>query len=283
MRAKCFDDYSQERQALSVKEIDRILEKGRKWNLASTLVHGGVIVFPHTFLHSCGSHTAAAVSAALDSGSDQVLVLGVLHASTKEQKQARALERSHKAICHTQLQNIYGPDLQGSDQLEYEYSLANFLFLFDEEVKRRGGEPPKLYCRYPFLMNRQPQCMRGMQALKKLAKDCVIIATADLSHHGIAYGATKETALSIGPKAAALAKANVEKHLDILQKGTYDAYYSHCLAITSDAYDVGSTIKHIVRPKESKILDMKLVDTSILYDATPGPSWVAASLVTLSP
>ena len=65
------------------------LERGRRWDLSGTLRAGGVLVFPHTSVKDCGYQVAACVQACLDSGTDQVLVISVLHAFTDDMEQAR--------------------------------------------------------------------------------------------------------------------------------------------------------------------------------------------------
>lgn len=279
MRAKCYDDYLQERQALKPKDIDTLLESGRKWKLDSILSSGGAVVFPHTFLSSCGSYIAAAVHAALDSGADHVVALGVLHATTPFQKEARHLERERKNVDSLHLRALFGDDLPNSQELQYEYSLLSFQFLWDEEVKRRAIKPPKLFCRYPFLVNREPETMPGIKELSVLAKDAAIVATSDFCHHGVAYD--EPDALPIGQSARSFAEANIVHHLQVLTEGSYEAFYEHCFKIKSDSYDVGSMLKYLCKPSSGTLLDMQLVDTSMLYENNPSPSWVAASLVAL--
>jgi hypothetical protein len=279
MRSKCYDDYLEERQSLTAEEIDAILEHGRKWTLAPVLAKGGIVVFPHTFLHSCGAYIASAVHAALDCGSDRVIALGVLHSTTPEQIQARGLEREHGDVMHHSLRGIYGPELQNSKNLIDEYCLLSFLFLWEEEVKRRNIKAPKLYCRYPYLVNRAPDTLPGIVELEALAKDAPIVATSDFCHHGLAYGHTGNELLDLGVKAKRFAKTNIVKNLELLADGDYEAYYADCHRIKSDSFDVGTIIRYLRGPISAKLLDITIVDASSLYAGNPEPSWVAASFV----
>ena len=78
MSQKGFARYLEERKLISDKSIDRILEHGRRWSLGSILSKGGSALFPHAYLSACGHQVAAVVQGCLDSGADQVVVLGVL-------------------------------------------------------------------------------------------------------------------------------------------------------------------------------------------------------------
>ena len=78
-----------EHQQLGQAGAFRLLDAGRKWNLAPALLAGGAIIFPHLGLSACGHQIAAAVRACLDSGAERVLVLGALHALTDELQEAR--------------------------------------------------------------------------------------------------------------------------------------------------------------------------------------------------
>ncbi len=279
MRPKCFDDYEEERRRQTPEQIDLILHEARRWDLAPVLQGGGVIVFAHTFLSACASGIAAAVHAALDSGSDRVLALGVMHATNQKRLEARIVEQQSIKGSHLDLRGVYGPDLPGAEELFHEYSLLSFLFLWHEEIKRRGCKPPKLYCRYPFLVNRSPETLLGMKELEEIANDAVIVATSDFCHHGAAYGAPPDACLEIGSDALSFAKSCVSRHLHLLETASYDDFYAHCLEIKSDSFDVSTVVKYLRAPFQTELLDISLVDTSSLYDTRPVPSWVAASLV----
>ena len=86
--------------------------------------------------------------------------------------------------------------MSGRKDWREEFSLSNFLFLWQEETKRRGITGPELVVRYPYLTGGQPQIMPGMKELQDIVGDAVVVATADLFHHGIGYGEPPETALT---------------------------------------------------------------------------------------
>ena len=81
--------YADNHAALGREGALRLLDRGRKWDLAPTLNAGGVLVFPHAGVADCGHQTAAVVHACLDCGADRVLVISVLHALTDEMEAAR--------------------------------------------------------------------------------------------------------------------------------------------------------------------------------------------------
>ena len=80
---------SQTHQRLGQDGVRKILDAGRAWDLAPSLQAGGSIIFPHVGIKVCGHQIASAVHACLNSGADQVLVVGVLHALTQELQDAR--------------------------------------------------------------------------------------------------------------------------------------------------------------------------------------------------
>ncbi len=274
----CFGVYQDERNILSSKQIDAILLSGRKWDLSKQLASGGVVVFPHTYLWACGSYIAAAVHAALDSGADQVLALGVLHSFPEILVKARAQERLKGPIVDSKLRGVHGPKMRRGDFWKNQYSLLSFIFLWKEEIKRRGKKAPKLIIRYPYLVNRQPHSLPGITELKAIAQDSSLVATADFCHHGLAYGNAREQVVT-GEGAKIFAKKNVQEHLDILRTNDLQKYYQNCLDIRSDSFDIGPIINHLRGPLFASILDHTVVDTAPLYEGDMNPSWVAASLV----
>lgn len=282
MKSHCFEDYKIERQQLTEQAIDTMLESGRRWNLAPTLAKGGVAIFPHTYLHVCAAQIAAVVQGALDSGADQVVAIGVLHSCSDEFVLARSKEKGHQSLADCSFRGVHGPNLSRGSYWKEEYSLLSFEFLWKEEVKRRGKKAPKLHFRYPYLVDRQPQNLPGIKELEALCKDACVVATSDLCHHGVAYGMTKEST-KIGDEAFRFAKKNIETNLAIMAAGDYESYYEHCLAIRSDSFDVGTMLHYLRGALKPKLLDLVLGDVASIFFGNPSPSWVACSLVELSP
>ncbi len=276
----CADVYQDERDRLSSKQVDDILHAGRKWDLSKTLSSGGVAIFPHTYISQCGAYIAACVHGALDSGADHVVVLGVLHSFIDVLCAARAKEKVGEDLLDSVLRGIHGLGLDRGEYWQQEYSLLSFIFLWDEEVKRRGIKAPKLTLRFPYLVNKDPKTLPGINELEALAKDACLIATSDFCHHGVAYGVPKEQAKT-GLKAVRYAKKTIQEHLGILQTGDLARFYNHCHEIRSDSFDVGTMLCHLRGHLRPTVCDVTIVDTSALYEGTPSPSWVAASLVKL--
>lgn len=276
----CADVYQLERKRLTAKQIDEVLVAGRAWDLSGTLASGGIAVFPHTYLAVCGPYIAACVHAALDCGADHVLALGVLHSFSDQLLSARAHERAGDDVSKCVLRGVHGPKIKRGDYWKAEYSLASFVFLWKEEIKRRGIKAPKLTLRYPYLVNRSPESLPGIGTLESIAKDACIVATSDFCHHGVAYACAQEQ-LCTGDAAKKYALKSIQEHLRLLQGGDLAQYYQHCHAIRSDSFDVGPVMHYLRGPLCGRVLDLQLVDTSALYDGAPKPSWVAASLVQL--
>lgn len=273
----CTAIYQRERDRLTPQQIDKLLDSGRTWQLSSTLESGGTLIFPHTYLASCGSFIAACVQAALDTGTDHVLALGVLHAANEPLIEARRKERLGEDLVGHPLRGVHGPQHDMGYFWQKEYSLLSFEFLWNEEIKRRGIKPPRLSLRYPYLVNRSPKSLPGVAELEAIAKDACVVATSDFCHHGVAYGTLAEKTL-VDDEGLAFARKNIEKHLQLLENGDFAAHYKHCLQIKSDSYDVSPMLYHLLGPLKATVCDSLLIDTSELYEGL-APSWVAASLV----
>jgi hypothetical protein len=274
----------------------RLLEAGRAWDLAPVLSAGGAVVFPHLSLPVCGHYTAAAVHACLDSGAARVVVLGVLHALTDELEDARVRVAAGGDPSLEPSWGIQGPGsheaVEGArdratlvrprDDWTREFSLMGFLFLWREELARRGAEGPELVVRYPYLAGGAPEDMPGMRELETLASGGVIVATADPFHHGIGYGDAAIDALPPDERGLELARSRIDEGLDLLRRGDYWGYNQHCVSAKSDARDVGQVTRHLAGPVDGAVLDLLAEDMSGPYGA-PVPTWVAGALITLTP
>jgi hypothetical protein len=283
MNPLALEEYAEERKSLTKEQKEKILLGGRKWDLSQTLKAHGSCLFPHTYLRACGEHIASCVHGCLDSGTDSVLLLGVLHPLSSRLFHSRCREIDNKDISKEKCWGILGPGLGHDDCWKNEFSLLNFLFLWEAEVERRGIRSPKLFIRYPCLADRHPEKLPGIDELKSIAKDSVVIGTSDLCHHGVAYGTSHEKALEISADAYLFARYSIMKSIELLKTEDYDTYYHACIETKSDSLDVGTILRYLLGPLDGHILDLQLADTASLYYGHPKPSWVAASLVELSP
>jgi hypothetical protein len=279
------ESYQQERELLSPLAIDSLLEAGRAWSLAPFLEKGGTLIFPHTYMKICGPFIAAVVHACLDCGAPKVVVLGVLHALNDTLFAARQREKRGEDLSQEQTRGIFGPGILGEERAfsywQEEFSLLSFLFLWEHEVRRRRITPPELVVRYPFLADRRPGELPRMDELKKQAQNAVVVATADLCHHGVAYG--NSMAMEISKQASQYAFDTIHEGLRCMEGDSFEAYYDHCLKAQSDAFDVGACLRYLLGPLCGSVCGYTLVDTAPLYEMKPSPSWVAASLIALEP
>jgi len=273
---------NQEQFELGEEGALRLLDAGRKWNLAPTLQAGGAIIFPHLGINACGHQIAAAVHACLDSGSERVLVLGVLHALTDELQDARVRVANGADVTQEATWGVQGPGLSRRQDWQDEFSLLNFLFLWQAEIKRRGIAGPELIVRYPYLAGGRPHSLPGIEELQGIVRDAVVVATMDPFHHGIGYGEPPETALFPHAGGLDLARRRIEEGLALLKLGDYWGYNQHCVSAKSDGRDVGQVLRYLLGPLDGRILDLVWEDMASLYDK-PSPSWVAGALVDLIP
>ncbi|NGX50630.1 MAG: hypothetical protein K1060chlam2_00478 [Chlamydiae bacterium] len=279
MLQSAFDHYLEERNSISPAGIQKILDGGRKWSLGTTLASGGSAIFPHTYLSQCGDQVAAVVHGCLDSGADQVVILGVLHQLSEELIRARERELEGEDVTQEGSYGVLGPGVGGDRYWKEEYSLLNFLFLWEKEVKQRGIRPPRLIVRYPSLTAGNPSRLKGVEELKSLAKDSVVVATGDLCHHGRAYGMDPNEIIDSGAAGKAFAHRQIEEALALLRRGDYKGYLEQCGVIRNDSRDTGTLLRYLLGPLKSRILDLRLIDVSGLFHGHPAPSWVAASLI----
>ncbi len=267
-----------EQSALGEQGVRDLLERGRQWQLGETLRQGGAILFPHAGIADCGHQIAATVQACMDSGADRVLVVGVLHALTDELQEARVRVANGADVTQETYWGIQGPGLDGHQNWRSEFSLRHFLFLWDAEARLRGGKIPQVVVRYPYLAGGKPEILPGIDELQAIARDAVVVWTADAFHHGIGYGDTPDTALYPEQGGLDLAGRTIQAGLDLLRDGDYWGFNQHCVEARSDGRDAGQVVRYLLGPLEGHILDLTYTDTTDMYNSPP-PTWVAGALV----
>jgi hypothetical protein len=270
--------YRTEHEALGEAGAIHQLEHARQWNLAPTLQAGGVIVFPHAGVADCGHQIAAAVHACLDSGADQVLVVSVLHAFTAEMEQARRRVAAGGDLRTERYWTIQGPGLDRGDEWRYDHALMSWRFFWELETRRRGIKGPQVIERYPYLAGGKPAELPGIDELVAIARNAVIVSTADPFHHGIGYGDTPADSLAPEQGGLDLARRRIDEGIDLLAKGDYWGYNQHCVSAKSDARDAGQVFRFLRGPMQGRILDLTYSDAATLYQSPP-PTWVAGALI----
>lgn len=271
-----------EAERLGRSGLARLLEEGRRWDLAPVVSSGGAVVFPHIGLRECGAQTSAVVHACLDSGAERVLLIGVLHALTVELDDMRRRVASGGDPRRELAHGIQGPGLPGRRDWEREFSLLGFLALWEEAARHRR-RVPQLIVRFPYLAGGDPAGLPGVDELEELAASgAVIAATADLFHHGLGYDDAPGRSLAFEAGGLALARSAIEEGFELLARGDHAGYQDHSVATKSDARDVGQLVRHLTGPVEGHILDLVWRDTSADYKAG-APTWVAGALVELVP
>ena len=270
--------YAAEHAALGYEGTLRQLEQARQWSLAGTLAAGGVIVFPHAGVLDCGHHIAAAVLACLDSGAGRVLVISVLHAFTAEMEAARIRVAKGGDPAGERHWGIQGPGLARGNEWQGDHALFSFRHFWRAETARRGIKGPELIERYPYLAGGRPEQLPGIGEVLEIAKDAVIVSTADPFHHGLGYGDSPENSLPPNQHGLALARQRIEEGIRLLETGDYWGYNQHCVQAKSDARDAGQLFRYLRGPMKGHILDLTYTDASTLY-RQPQPTWVAGALI----
>lgn len=282
LRLEIQELYAREHAALGEEGANRLLDVGRQWHLAPTLHAGGVLVFPHAGVAECGHQIAAVVHACLDCGVDRVLVISVLHALTDELEDARIRVAQGGDPEAEPLRGVQGPGLPGRQDWRRDHVLTSFRYLWQAETKRRGIQGPVVIERYPYLAGGEPHTLPGIDELEELARDAVIVSTADPFHHGIGYGDPPEAARYPHEGGLALARQRIEEGIALLACGDYWGYNQHCVAAKSDARDAGQVLRYLLGPLQGQILDLTYQDTTEMYNQPP-PTWVATALLEWRP
>ena len=278
LKAEIHELYAREHAALGEAGTLRLLDEARQWDLSSTLRAGGVVVFPHAGVADCGHQIAAAVHAALDSGADRVLVISVLHAFTDEMEAARIRVANGGDVTIEKHWGIQGPGIPGERQeWREDHALISWRHFWQAETKRRGIRGPEVIERYPYLAGGKPELLPGLEAVQALAKDAVIVSTADAFHHGIGYGNSPEESFYPDAGGLVLARTALEEGIQRLEAGDYWGYNQHCVRAKSDARDAGQLFRYLRGPLQGRIVDLTASDASELYHQ-PAPTWVAAAL-----
>lgn len=285
-KPNAFDQYYHELTSLG-DQLYEILDQGKNWSqeLVLALNNGGGAIFPHTFFSKCGEQIGAVIHAILDSGADQVILLGTTH-PFPHLLPARIKEFNGEDISQEPSWGALDPEsAKAKTILKDEFSLNLFKSLLKIEVERRGIKAPHLIERYPSLVNRHPETLPAIQELKKLSKNAIIIGTEDYCHHGIAYALPRSSTIPMGKQALSFARSQIEEGFSLLQQNNYAQFYKHGMHLNAigDPSDVTTTIHYLVGGHaKPKILDLKLVDVSHLFENDPSPSWVAATLVKIT-
>ncbi len=285
------DYYAEKREVLSQGEINELLDRGLKLEaettLTKTLSEGGSALFPHTTIHSCGDQTAAVAHACLaacqKTGKNQILLIGVLHSLTDPLRKGLHKEIENGDLSDEPCRGIFGPGLPFEEIYCEEFSLDNFVFLLDQATKRAGIESPKVIIRYANLAQGRPETLPRIDEITKIAKESIVVATADLCHHGVSYRVPAEEALAISEEALTFARKNIGKGLKLLSKCTHLEYRDYALKSRSDSKEIGQLLMHLLGPLVGQIRDLRLVDVSSLFEGSPQPNWVSAALVELIP
>lgn len=278
LQTAILQQYKEEHEALGESGALEQLEYARQWDLSPTLRAGGVVVFPHAGVQDCGHQIAAAVNACLDSGADRVLVVSVLHAFTDEMEQARRRVAAGGDVHDEPYWGIQGPGLNRGENWRYDHALMSWRFFWDIETRRRGIKGPQVIERYPYLAGGQPEILPGIEELVEIARDAVIVSTADPFHHGIGYGTPPDEALPPDERGLALARQRINEGIEILGRGDYWGYNQHCVSAKSDARDAGQVFRYLRGPMQGRILDLTYTDSTDLYNSPP-PTWVAGALI----
>ncbi|HUF38071.1 MAG TPA: hypothetical protein VMN57_06080 [Anaerolineales bacterium] len=271
--------YAREHAELGERGTLELLDRARAWDLSDTLRRGGVLIFPHAGVKDCGHQIAAAVHACLDSGADRVLVISVLHAFTDEMEWAR--QQVAAGVPHTEFRfcGIQGPGTpSGRREWRADHALVSFRHFWEAETRRRGIAGPEVIERYPYLAGGNPGSLPGIEETANLARDAVIVSTADPFHHGLGYGDPPGESMFPHDGGLDLARRSIQEGIDLLERQDFWGYNQHCVRAKSDARDAGQLFTYLRGPMKGTIVDITYSNADELYKS-PQPTWVATALI----
>lgn len=258
------NEIHQNRPAVDLGELDRLLDTGRAWNLAPVLEGGGALIFGDGNLARCGAQAAASVQACLACGKRRVIAIGPLRPAAAEIAEMRRRVDAGESPFLQAGWGIHGEDFPSGPEWEQETSLDTFKLLWEHALGSYPAFAPELVVCYPFLANGSPSIMPGMAHLRELAVGSAVVAAMS------PFGARS------GQASPAVAARKIAEGLKLLSAGDYAAYRKQAKEVGSDGADVGQVLRCLIGPWQARIIDTVPVDL-------PDSGWQAGALIALTP
>ncbi len=275
--------YQHHHDALGIEGTHEMLDRAaERWDLGGLLEAGGVIDFAHVDVADCGTHVAAAVNAALDSGADTVLAISVLHAFSSEMEIARRDVAAGGAPAAHPTWGIQGPGLDFREEWRGDHAMRSLRHFWAAATKRRGISDRRLIERYPYLAGGNPQDLPNLEETAVLAQSAVILATGDQFHHGIGYGMSPDESLPAETNGLQAARESMQIGIELIEAGDYWGYDQHCVEAKSDDRDVAQLFRFLRGPMQGRLLDIAWSDSTQLYGEPP-PTWAAGGFIVFEP
>ena len=255
--------YKQERSCINESRVSEWIEASSPIPLSEN----SALIFPHTRLLGSGELVVQAARTVIESERHTILAIGVLHGLPRDES----------------LRGIYGPGID-KDIWRDEFSLDNVLTLLPMAARLLGKQLPKVIVRYPFLSGTDPDSLRGFDELEKVVRDgALLVATADMLHHGAGYETPESEQLDLNsPEAMTYAHDRIAEQLSFLSSNTYDKFLIASQQARSDFRDAGPVVAALLGSELSyAIYELMLVNYADIFGSSQ-PTWVAAALAALS-
>ncbi len=238
---------------------------------------GEALIIPHTRFEITGSQIATAVATVLDSGTDRVLALGVLHGARRCDSHRVQLARGGDREARTALRGVH----EESGIAAEEFSLDGFVELLTLAAEQRGRSI-EIVRRYPFLVGDNPASLPGLEELQELVDSRVmLVVTTDPMHHGNAYDTPESECMAQSdPRTLDAVHEAIEQQLSALSDHRFGDFAGLVERDRSDFRDTGPVLAHLLGSSfASQIHELALVDYAEVL-GSPAPSWVAGALIT---
>jgi hypothetical protein len=255
--------YARERAAL---DLDALLDSAPEIEFPE----GGALVFPHTRLAVSGAIVAAVAKAVARTQRD-VLAIGVLHVIVGGDAETVAKARAGDPEARRVLRGVY----DDSDASE-EFSLDGFRELH-ARASAHEGTTVRVSARFPLFVGDRPDDLPGLEELRRLAKDAVVVATADTIHHGVGYG-TPEARDERVAETEVFARARIEEQMGALSRAEFAEFARLCARDGSDFRDAGTVLAMLLPNAGWTLEELCLVDYSDVFSCAR-PTWVAAGRI----
>lgn len=273
--------YGAERESIGDAWIDRMIETAEVFEISSQKS----LIFPHTMLAATGRMTAAAAVRVVRSGCDRVLALGVLHGGREQDAELVNRAKKGDAAALSAARRIHGP-LAASDGGLWtdEFSLDNFKYFVERAAVINGHRAPEIIERYPFLTGTDPLSLPGIDELFDLVEQGVpVVATADMVHHGVGYGAPLDESLDEWETdAVAIARSWIEEGIRALAEKDYGRFLQNADRVKSDFRHSGPVLREVLGAFGHEVSEVRLVDYADVLKAGV-PTWVAGVMIQLVP
>jgi hypothetical protein len=227
-------------------------------------------VFPHTRLEGSAEQVVPLALGLIASGAETVVALGPMHGGPAGGGGVRG--------AGAPVRGVHRGDSAFAGE---EFCLDNLDRLLGDLARVLGRRRPRLLRYHPFLTGGKPGTMRGLEEFRRACEGEVVVATADVVHHGRGYGTPEGELREAGDAGTrAWVEGEIAEGIRLLSSGDYEGFGRHAGAVKSDFRDAGPVLREVFGGAawECRVRSLELPGYEDVLE-TPSPTWVAAALL----